>query len=119
MLIEGFSKLGGGGGTKPGLVENPVPNISKNKPAIINAIPLILLILSTLTHFVPTLENRPANMPINGIYTDDPNQKDPMKNIPSKTLGRVMLNVKAAMRGKHGRNPVSIPRNTVDLELLN
>jgi hypothetical protein len=63
------------------------------------------------------LENIPADMPINGKYTEDPSQKEDMKVTPSKIFGRVRMYVKAAIRGKQGRKPVSIPSITVDLTL--
>jgi hypothetical protein len=64
------------------------------------------------------LENMPANMPINGKYTEDPSQKEDMKVIPSKIFGRVRMYVKAAISGKQGRKPVSIPRIIVDFPLI-
>ena len=63
------------------------------------------------------LENMPADIPINGKYTEDPSQKEDMNVIPSNIFGRVRMYVKAAIRGKQGRKPVSIPSITVDLPL--
>lgn len=47
------------------------------------AIPLILLILVILDCFIAMLENMPADIPINGKYTEDPSQKDEMNSMTS------------------------------------
>lgn len=70
------------------------------------AIPLILLILVIFDCFIPMLDNMPADIPINGKYTEDPSQKEDMNVIPSNIFGRVRMYVKAAIRGKQGRKPV-------------